>query len=528
VKHATHSRGRLLIIIPILGNIPYSSQSSNMAFHSRSPSDGTTSTAGGSYQLILEHILSHPGTYEIPLRNMYHLNCLPTASVSRSGSPTRSRSPTPDELNTAQFTSSLFEQITRLPTQPCSLPPAFINSFLRRCFPRELNQVDFPQALTALDYLKDLEFRRRRDHEAALARLDIGTAEVSNHLDGFHQCIKEWAGQMEMHERKVEAVYSNLFVALRRWVLINELTIEPFCRHNCLAMLNTLYPPAITSQPTSRLTPDVLKRQREGFFSYIQAVERKGPIVLRPLMEQNANDGEAHGWPKVRDILDKYLRVSLMLIEQYAQVTSASDMIAAYNEQEERRKRKEKADSGVSFGSVTGHRPSFSPEKRKSPPSPVEMQRVPMQEKRTLNTLSTIEKIARELRKFRENRKRSGTFDSTEKENGHIQNFTTLTNSFQSTASAPLPQTTPLYVTVPQQQHAETRIAKGLRKIKSLGDVKVARNAQAAAAPPMPVLPPTFASEFRSQSPARGLASTRGSMDRLRGFRKPLQRAYEV
>lgn len=491
-----------------------------MAYHNRQSSSGTSSSfsgGGATYQLILEHVLSHPGTYEIPLRNMYHLNCLPASAISRPGTPTGNpRSPSPEDLAstqaaTSQFTASLLHQITQLPSQPCSLPPAFINSFLRRCFPRELNLVDFPQALTALDYLKDMEFRRRRDHEAALSRLGIGAFEVTGELVGFEQCIKDWASQMEMHERKIEALYSNLYVALRRWVLINELMIAPFSRQNCLAMLNTLYPPANASQPTTKLTPDILRRQREGFFSYIQAVERKGPTVLRPLMEQNRNEGDDHGWPKVRDILDKYLRVAMMLIEQYGQVTSASSMVTAHREQEERRKRKEKGDSGVSFASVKAEgRPSSSPEKRKSPPSPMETQPMALREKRNY---STIEKIARELRKFKDNRKRSGTLDGMDKENEAVR--PTVTQSFQSTASAPLPITTH-FGNVQQAAPTETRIAKGLRKIKSLGDVKVARNAHLRDAPAVPIL-------------LSGLHSGRGSPDVLKsGFRKPHQTAYEV
>jgi len=448
---------------------------------------------------------------------MYHLNCLPASAISRPGTPTgNSRSPSPEDIAstqaaTSQFTASLFHQITRLPSQPCSLPPAFINSFLRRCFPRELNLVDFPQALTALDYLKDLEFRRRRDHEAALSRLGIGASEVADELIGFEQCIKDWASQMEMHERKIEALYSNLYVALRRWVLINELMIAPFSRHNCLAMLNTLYPPATASQPTTKLTPDILKRQREGFFSYIQAVERKGPTVLRPLMEQNKNEGDINGWPKVRDILDKYLRVAMMLIEQYGQVTTASNMIVTHREQEERRKRKEKGDSGVSFASLGAEgRPSMSPEKRKASPSPMETQPMPLREKRNY---STLEKIARELRRFKDNRKRSGTLDSLDKENEVV--LPSVTQSFQSTASAPVPLTTP-FNNAQQAPSTETRIAKGLRKIKSLGDVKVTRNAHLRNAPAVPTLPSAFTT------------GGRGSMDMLSGFRKPQQTAYEV
>ena len=398
--------------------------------------------------------------------------------------------------------------------------------------------MDFPQALTALDYLKDLEFRRRRDHEAALSRLGISAADLTNQLEGFHTCIKDWAGHAETHERKIEALYSNLYVALRRWVLINELTIEPFSRHNCLAMLNTLYPPATVYQPTSRLTPEILMRQREGFFTYVQAVERKGPIVLRALMEQNKNEGDSNGWPKVRDILDKYLRITLTLIEQYRDVTSSSEMVAAFHEQEERRKRKEKADSGVSFGSTDGQY-LRSPEKRKASPSlpevteATEAQPMALREKRNY---STLEKIARELRKFRENRKRADTFDSLDKdkENHATVVAPTVHESFQSAASAPMPIATASFAPAPTyaaQPSAETRMAKGLRKIKSLGDVKMARATQLRNRPAVPALPTTFLPDmtFGQEQPRDfEFGRSSSSMDKLRGFRSRGQTAYEL
>jgi hypothetical protein len=50
--------------------------------------------------------------------------------------------------------------------------PSFITSFVRRCFPFEIAKVDFGQALTALDYLRDLE-TRREEIGGALRRLGI-------------------------------------------------------------------------------------------------------------------------------------------------------------------------------------------------------------------------------------------------------------------------------------------------------------------------------------------------------------------
>ena len=70
------------------------------------------------------------------------------------------------------------QHITQLPSQPSSLPPSFVTSFVRKCFPPELEQVDFPQALSALDYLKDLEVRRRREVVAAFDKLGIAREDL--------------------------------------------------------------------------------------------------------------------------------------------------------------------------------------------------------------------------------------------------------------------------------------------------------------------------------------------------------------
>lgn len=197
--------------------------------HLRDPSEeNLSSPQDGSYPLILEHILSYPGQYnELPLRSMYTLNSTPRAqpSLSRPGTPTATSPihadfPADVKANVAaQFQSSLVSQITNLPSQPCSLPPVFINSFLRRCFPPELELVDFPQALTALDYMKDLETRRRREVAAALERVGVDRTSVqADTVAKKHAGVAAWVKQIESNERKIEALYTQLYIGLRRWV----------------------------------------------------------------------------------------------------------------------------------------------------------------------------------------------------------------------------------------------------------------------------------------------------------------------
>lgn len=137
--------------------------------------------------------------------------------------------------------------------------------------------------------------------------------------------------------------------------LINELSLTPFNRHNCLAMLNTLYPPVISSQPTTKLSPTILTSQREGFFRYVQGVEKRGPKILETLMQQGKSSGDLNGWNVVAQTLDAYLCLANSIITECAAITDANDLASS----EEASKRKgRKVDSGVSFSSNSDKRPS--------------------------------------------------------------------------------------------------------------------------------------------------------------------------
>lgn len=198
----------------------------------------TTSSEGAAYPWILEHLLAYPGSYEIPLRTMYTLNATTQAQQQQHQSNPTSPSTNPvpgnafptqrkDEQHNlttataaAQLRANLMSHISQLPSQPCSLPPSFVTSFVRRCFPQDLDQVDFPQALTSLDYLKDLEVRRRREVVAALDRLGVDRADLGERavLGRKYPGVLRWVIGIEEKERKVEALYTQVFLGLRRWV----------------------------------------------------------------------------------------------------------------------------------------------------------------------------------------------------------------------------------------------------------------------------------------------------------------------
>lgn len=211
---------------------------------SHNSSTSTSSAEGAAFPWILEHLLAYPGTYEIPLRTMYTLNSAPqttkhtreslrpdTPSLSSSASSADSSPASPEfppeqqpqlvaNSTTEHFKSCLMTHISRLPSQPFSLPPAFITSFVRRCFTAELALVDFTQALTALDYLKDLENRRKRELTLVLQRLglDQGFVEQAKGEISKNEKISEWVSNMQNKELKVEGLYTPVYIGIRRWV----------------------------------------------------------------------------------------------------------------------------------------------------------------------------------------------------------------------------------------------------------------------------------------------------------------------
>lgn len=254
--------------------------------------------------------------------------------------------------------------------------------------------VDFPQALTALDYLKDLETRRRKEMVLAFQRLGVlpntvGTDhdEISDRYPG----VAQWVKNIEAKEKKADAYYTQLYIGLRRWILINEMSLVPFNKHNCVAMLNTLYPPVATSQPTKVLTAAILKKQRDGFFRYIQIVEKNGPSVLKTVMDQGKLDGDDNGWGAVQQCLDKYLSVAKNMIDDCSEITNVDHFGPA--EGTGKRKGK-KTDSGVSFGS--DQRPSTSTSTKEKP-----LPSSPNESKFSYKGLSTLEKITREFKRMR-------------------------------------------------------------------------------------------------------------------------------
>ncbi|OQO01812.1 hypothetical protein B0A48_12285 [Cryoendolithus antarcticus] len=369
--------------------------------HTRSDSSDTSST-GSSYQHILDHALNYGSSYQMPLRSMYTLNCAPRAqplpsyqSSSSSNSPTTPITPSgwQDPSATQLFNEHLMAQMSNLPAQPASLPPSFITSFVGKCFPVELVCVDFPQALTGLDYLKDLEHRRRREVQFAMSRLDIDRASPPTDLElqTKYPGVARWLKGIDEKERKIETLYTQLYIGIRRWVLINELSLVPYNKHNCVAMLNTLYPPMGTTPPTSKLTHAALKSQRDGFFKYIQSVEKNGSRVLTNVMMQGAAPGDDNGWEAVHRILVMYLQVTNSMISDCTSVGDLDDVSV-----KDLSSRSTKTDSGISLRSAAAERrPSVPSGNVSNATSPLEP---PRPKTPSGGRTTALEKLARGLK----------------------------------------------------------------------------------------------------------------------------------
>jgi hypothetical protein len=473
---------------------------------------------GIGYTWVLEHLLTYPGTYEIPLRTMYTLNCSTQrephkhssdANLAGNAFPRQHGKLEEDQQKmctqtaAAQLKSSLMQHITQVPTTPASLPPSFITSFVRRCFPAELDQVDFPQSLTALDYLKDLEVRRRREVVAALNKLGIQRDDLAQRetLVKKYPGVIQWLEDIEDKERKVEALYTQVFIGLRRWTMINELSLEPFNKANCIAMLNTLYPPTTIQssqfiQPTVQLTANVLSTQRQGFFRYINAVERNGPGVLAKLMEEHKRGTEMTGWPSLRETLDKYLRMAASIIDESYEVTGTgvSPVSATFSfecEDDGRRK----VDSGISFGSSnSSNRNSAQSDKshRTQPSTSSSVSAHSRKSSRDKQVLandddptitsktsgSTLERIARELRKIKS---RSNVRDPNERKGS----IASTTDDIHMAEVEPIPAVTPARA----RTLSLKRSLRNMRSKSSLRDGETSRPSSRAGDHPNEAIP---------------------------------------
>lgn len=189
-------------------------------------------------------------------------------------------------------------------------------------------------------------------------------------------------------------------------ILVNEMSLAPFNKQNCLAMLNTLYPPMLDHHPmpTKKLTEDMLRTQRDGFFKYIRTVEKRGTSVLANLIHQGKREGDATGWLNVNRVLTQYLNLANGMINECHDINNVvaalpklqeptpQEIVTPTQEMEKRKGRK--IDSGVSFNSDDKHKKIPSTGSAKS--FATHASATPLGHKG-----STLDRITRELRRIR-------------------------------------------------------------------------------------------------------------------------------
>jgi hypothetical protein len=177
--------------------------------------------------------------------------------------------------------------------------------------------------------------------------------------------------------------------------MINELSMEPFNKLNCMGMLNTLLPPTQNQNklPIAHLDLQTLKEERDGFFEYIRLVQKSGPDVLKPVINMNKGPEDVDGWPSVQRIVDKYTKVAKQMIDDCL-ATAGPETFERYFNAEQKSGSGKKTDSGVSFGSQ--RRPSVG-----STLHEVQVPEPMLTYTASIKGPSKLERITREFRRMR-------------------------------------------------------------------------------------------------------------------------------
>ncbi|KAJ5878663.1 hypothetical protein N7455_002128 [Penicillium solitum] len=338
---------------------------------------------GSALTWIFDHCLRYADNYEISLRAAYELNCHPSKSTmapsfiprspsifsrnsvfSKNSRDSKSSFDASYDTN-AEFRAYLSKTVAELSSQPCSLPPSFIINFVRRCFCLDLSHVDFAQALTALDYLRDLQARWKKEIDAAFNRLNITAQDASDpqHSEVARKFpnVMVWYKDISNKARMIDFLYTQVYVGLRRWILVNQMMLEPFDKANCLALLNTLLPPLHrdSSTPTQQLSTAILGNHRDTFFKFITNFE-SDPSILEPIMKQGARPGDENGWPALYDVVDRYLNAALEMIDECILINEPGQISKSGVQR--------RTDSGISFGPDFGPCPTiFQPSDTEKP-----------------------------------------------------------------------------------------------------------------------------------------------------------------
>ncbi|KAL2063978.1 hypothetical protein VTL71DRAFT_4472 [Oculimacula yallundae] len=205
--------------------------------------------------------------------------------------------------------------------RPKGLPAHFVRRYcLEQVFVPEFTDVNFDHALTALDYLRDLESTRRNAMREAALKLNITEQNWRRVLWG-NQTAMKWVEQTQGNELRIETMYANLFIDLRIWTMTSILLATTFNKADALAMLNTLFPPALPDLPNAKINPKVLYQQRAIFYRYTIDVGENGPGVMNDFKKHLSQPDNRHRWPSVRGTLERYTTLAEEMITEAREAT---------------------------------------------------------------------------------------------------------------------------------------------------------------------------------------------------------------
>ncbi|RDL33856.1 uncharacterized protein BP5553_08224 [Venustampulla echinocandica] len=337
---------------------------------SLSPHNSLTDKHSTSLPWILHHILERELSNELPLRIMFSFNAgqqLPTLKQAQqwwqyepkgkliieflSSLPQIDQSSEQTESENKRIQNSDSEQVDDGATDICEVdrfmnfnhdllfdissedhpsadrrqthgfPPHFVRDIcLQKVFLKEYKEVDFGQALTCLDYLRDLELSRRTALREVAERLNIKE-------DSWRSVLQEepeayaWVSSVQLQELEIEKYYAAIFVDLRIWTMVHELQYEPFYKPNVLAMLNTLFPPSLKDMPNDRVDIKTLNKYRSTFYGHILAVEAQGSAIVKDFIDKLLSPDTKHSWPETRNNLVAYIELAEKMITQAKEIS---------------------------------------------------------------------------------------------------------------------------------------------------------------------------------------------------------------
>ncbi|KAI9884931.1 MAG: Transcription initiation factor TFIID subunit 12 [Watsoniomyces obsoletus] len=271
---------------------------------------------------------------------------------------------------------------TTTPISQGALPLPNLIAFVRECLPINLAEVRFSDGLTVLDYLKDIESKRRREVFGVLVRLGVPLQDGGRASSSYPERVElgsvldQWIQVTLGHDRDAESLYTQVFVGVRHWIMISALSTEPLDKTSGLALINTLYPPVMTEVPSRYITAAVLQEYRNGFIQSMRDVEHYGVQSLEGLKrhgiptkqgnvgdvtESMTNYSEEIGWPFVSETVEKYLQSAQRQIEECSSIIGVESVLQQAEEAKKRNKAKVHSGSSFSSSFSSGNRrPSTS------------------------------------------------------------------------------------------------------------------------------------------------------------------------